>query len=596
MAKAPARPRGQPNTPAGNARAPAGAQWGGAVDPRQKLIASLDARVQSLYDIRYSWWMHWRDLANYILPRRMRWLYDTQSTGQTWSRGMQVNQNILNNTATIAARTLAAGMLAGTTSPSKPWFRLTPTDTGVAEIREVKIWLEEARTRMMRVMAASNYYTSKAVQLFDEVVFGTSPMIIYAHPEKLVHCYVPTPGEYALAANGDFDVDSIYRRYPLTVSQIVSTFGLENATRNVLTLYRTGGAALNQEIIVAHACEPNPAFDPSAGSGLDEFGVPRTFRYRDVYWVWGDNAQRPLRMGGFHEKPFSALRWDVFGNDPYGRSPGMDALGDTKQLQFQEKRKAEAIDKQVRPPLLASADMKNEPASILPAAITYAPNLSTSGFKPVYTVAPNLRDMKEDMAGVEARIKDTFFNPLFNMFSNLDTVRTATEIDARQQEKLLLLGPVLQRNDNEGLGPDIRRIFQICSRAGVFPEPPDELAGAGLRIEYVSMLSDLQRGSSTAAIERVLQVAGNLVGVRPDIMDNIDTDFSVREYGNALRVDPRVFTSPDEMMAVRQQRDEQQAAATGLQTGAVAADAAKTLSETQLGGGQNALAALLGGI
>lgn len=560
-----------------------------------KLLTDLDARIQSLYDVRLSWWYHWRELANFILPRRMRWLYDTQSPGNTWTKGVPLNQNIINNTATLAARTLAAGMLAGTTSPGKPWFRLVPANDAVAEDRDVKVWLEEARSRMMRVMGASNYYTSKGVQLFDEVVFGTSPMIIYEHPDKIVHCYVPTPGEYFLSANGDYEIDGLYRRYPLSIGQIVNTFGLANCPDNIRTVYETGGGALAQETTIAHALEPNPAYSLSGGTGVDTFGVPKMFRYREIYWVYGNSGQKPLRVAGYEDKPFSALRWDVFGNDAYGRSPGMDALGDTKQLQFQEKRKAQAIDKQVRPPMLADAGMKNEPASLLPGAITYVPQLSNGvGFRPVYQVQPNLRDMKEDMQGVEQRIKEAFFTPLFSMFSNLDTVRTATEIDARQQEKLLLLGPVLQRNDVEGLGPDIKRIFNICARRGVFPPLPDALAGAGLRVEYVSMLSELQRGSATAAIERTFQVAGNLVGVIPNIMDNIDGDLGLREYGSLLRVDPRVFRALEDTAAIRQARSEAEQAAAGLQTGMVAAAGAKTLSETELGGGQNALAALLG--
>jgi len=563
-----------------------------ADDASIKLVSDLDARITSLEAIRYSWWVHWRELAEHILPRRMRWLYPTY---QNWNRGIPLNQNIINNTATIAARTLAAGMLAGTTSPAKPWFRLAPSDQALNDDYEVKVWLAEVVTRMLRVMAASNYYTSKGVQLMDEVVFGTSPMFIYEHPEKLFHCYVPTPGEYFCAVNGDFEVDSIYRRYPLTVSQVVSTFGLDNTPPNIRQMYESGAASLNNEVIIAHACEPNPGFDPSAGAGLDGYGVAKQFKYRDVYWVWGQNTYKPLRIKGFNDKPFSALRWDVFGNDAYGRSPGMDALGDVKQLQFQEKRKAQAIDKHVRPPMVADASMKNEPASLLPGAITYVPTLNQGvGFKPVYQVPPTIQGLLEDMQGVMGRIRDTFFNGLFQIMPTDTAVRTATEWDVRQQEKMILLGPVLERNDVEGLGPDIKRIFSICARAGIFPEMPEPLKRTSLKIEYVSMLSELQRGSATTAIERTFQVAGNLVGVIPNIMDNLDGDVAIREYGALLRVDPRVMRPADAVGAIREQRNAQEQAAVAMQQGAVLADAAKTMSETQVGAGQNALASMLG--
>ena len=558
-----------------------------------KLLSELDARVSSLESQRYSWWVHWRELAEYILPRRMRWLYPYN---QNWNRGVPLNQNIINNTATIAARTLAAGMLAGTTSPAKPWFRIAPTNPGMAEDYDAKVWMAEVVTRMMRIMAASNYYTSKGTQLLDEVIFGTSPMFIYEHPEKLIHCYVPSVGEYFCAVNGDFEVDTIARRYPLSTSQIVSTFGLDNCPDNVRGAYATGGASLNQEMTIAHVCEPNPAWSPDAGAGMDPYGVPKQFRFREVYWVWGQNTSKPLRMKGFNDKPFSALRWDVFGNDAYGRSPGMDALGDVKQLQFQEKRKAQALDKHVRSSMVADASMKNEPASLLPGAITYVPQLNNGvGFKPVYQVAPTIEGLLKDMQGVEMRIKDTFFNGLFQMMPTDTAVRTATEWDVRQQEKMILLGPVLERNDTEGLGPDIKRIFAICARAGIFPPMPDSLKQTSFKIEYVSMLSELQRGSATTAIERTFQVAGNLVGVIPNIMDNLDGDVAIREYGSLLRVDPRVMRPQEGVEEIRRARSAQEAAAAGLQTGSVLADGAKNLSQADVGGGQNALQALMGG-
>ena len=219
-----------------------------ASDESIKLVTQLDARVQNLESIRYSWWIHWRQLADYLLPRRMRWLYPCN---QTWNRGAPLNQNIINNTGTIAARTLAAGMLAGTTSPAKPWFRLAPTDATVGEDYDVKVWLEEARNRMMRIMAASNYYTCKGVQLFDEVVFGTSPMMIYEDADKGIHCYVPSPGEYFCSANGNFEVDSLYRRYPLSVSQVVSTFGLDALPEDSRHMVFHAGTALKDGRTVA---------------------------------------------------------------------------------------------------------------------------------------------------------------------------------------------------------------------------------------------------------------------------------------------------------------------------------------------------------
>lgn len=77
---------------------------------------AVDARLQSLDTQRYSWWSHWAELARYILPRRYRYLI---TPGQ-FSRGSPINSSIIDSTGTVAARTLANGMMSGITSPSRP--------------------------------------------------------------------------------------------------------------------------------------------------------------------------------------------------------------------------------------------------------------------------------------------------------------------------------------------------------------------------------------------------------------------------------------------------------------------------------------------
>jgi hypothetical protein len=59
-------------------------------------------------------------------------------------------------------------------------------------------------------------------------------------------------------------------------------------------------------------------------------------------------------------------RWDVTGNDPYGTGTAFDAIGDIKQLQHETRRKAQAIDKMVDPPMIADIQLKNNPAALIP--------------------------------------------------------------------------------------------------------------------------------------------------------------------------------------------------------------------------------------
>jgi hypothetical protein len=552
------------------------------------------SRLRQMRQVRMSWWMHWGEIAEYILPRRFRWLIQ-KNAWNLWNRGSQVNQRILNSTATLALRNCGSGLMAGTTSPARPWFRMTVPDADIADDVEVQQWCEEVTKRMMRVMAGSNYYAAKATQYVDLPCFGTAPMIIYEDDYDIIRCFNPCVGEYFCAVNKNNRVDTLGREFSMTVQQLVEEFGIDNVSEPIRTLYNLGGANLDSEREVAHLIEPNPNFSTSK-KGLDDIGLPRHFRYRESYWEMESLGKPFLRIRGFMELPFSCPRWDIQGNDPYGRSPGMDALGDVKQLQLEELRKAQAIDKQVNPPMVADVSMKNEPASLLPGAVNYVSMINSSvGFRPAYQVAPAIGEMKEDIAKVEMRIKDCFFNDLFLMISQLETVRTATEIDARREEKLIMLGPVLERNEHEGLQPDINRIFQIMARRRLFPAPPAIMDGLPVKVEYIGLLADLQRASATTAIERLWQFAGNLGAARPQVLDNLDEDETIRVYAEYLRVPPQVLSSKQRRVSIRAAREKQNEQQQMMQQGTAAVQGAKVLSETDVGGGQNALSAMLNG-
>lgn len=544
----------------------------------------VDQRMISLRNDRMSWWTHWREIADYLIPRRYKWLI----TPNQGNRGSPINQRIVNNTATIALRVLAAGMMSGITSPGRPWFRLTLEDDELADDADVKVWLNEVQKRMARVFAESNFYNALAVMYSDLGSFGSSPMVIYEDYDDVIRCTVAAAGEYFLANGPRMNVTTFYREFVLTVYQVAEEFGLENCSDNVKGSITTGGAALTREIRIGHAIEPNDKMLPGMPGVL---GMP----YREIYWELGSGQNFILRRRGFPECPFIAPRWDIIGNDAYGRSPGMDALGDIKALQIEEKRKAQAIDKHVNPPMIADISLKNEPASMLPGGVTYVQTTANSvGFKPAYEIAPDFSGLVEDIGMVEKRIKNTFFNDLFMMISQLDTVRTATEIDARKEEKLIQLGPVLERFENEALDPAIDRTFNIMLRGGLLPPVPAALRkGDHIKVEYVSMLAEAQRAVSTAAIERMAGFVGKLSAGDPTVLDNIDMDETVDIYADLLGVNPKVIRSSIKVAQIRAQRAKAIQAQKQVEQTMAQVAGAKTLSETEVGG-NTALAKILG--
>lgn len=549
----------------------------------------LDGRLAGLTNDRWSWWAHWASLAEVYLPRRYKWFITPNQT----NRGSQINQAIIDETGVLAARTLASGMMAGMTSPTKAWFELGLHDLAEVPFGPVKDWLAEVTRRILRVLAESNFYTSLATLYHELGVFGSAALIIYEDPNQVIRVFNPCLGEFFFGLNGKLEVDTLYRTFTYTIKQAVDEFGLDNVCEATRAAYKQGGVQLSREIVINHGIEPNfPIWKDQ--SEMLGYAVPPKFKYRECYWEQSDGTKSYLRCTGYNERPFVAGRWDVVSNDAYGRSPGMDGFPAVKQLQIEQKRKGEGIDKLVRPPMVASVSMKNEPSSILPGAVNYVADVASAGFKPAYQVDLRLQEMMLDIQEVQNRIKEVFFVDLFMMISNLDTVRTATEIDARREEKLVQLGPVIERFENEVLDPVIERVFAIMDRRGLLPPLPPELQGQSINVQYVSMLAEAQAAAKTAGTERFLSLIGNLAGVDQSILDVCDFDELASDYAANLSINPKGIRSPDEIAALRAKREQQAAEQQAMEQSLAAVQGAKTLSETEVGGGQNALQAMTG--
>src|SRR5215467_8860579 len=179
-----------------------------------KLREHVNGRLIGLRTNRYSWWVHWRECADYILPRRYKWLI----TPNQMARGSPINQHILDSTGTLAARNLASGMMSGISSPTRPWFRLKIGRIDSTQTSPIALWLAECERLMMLVFQESNFYNSLAIAYFDLVIFGTSSQIIYEDFENVIHCYNPCFGEYYVDIDGKYRPLILYREFTMTVS------------------------------------------------------------------------------------------------------------------------------------------------------------------------------------------------------------------------------------------------------------------------------------------------------------------------------------------------------------------------------------------
>lgn len=543
--------------------------------PKSPKRDKLYTRWGQLRSERASFWAHWQEITTYLLPYNGR--YFTQDR----NKGHRRYNNIYDSTGTRSLRVLGAGLMAGATSPARPWFRLQTPDHALNRYQPVRIWLDDCARIMQTVFQRSNTYRVLHTMYEELGAFGTASSIVLPDYNRVIHHYPVTVGEFCIATDYQGQVTTFYREFEKTVAELVREFGYDNCSKAVQTQWDRGN--LDNWVTLIHSIEPRSDRDPKMRDALN-------MAWRSCYFESGADPEKYLRESGFDDFPVLVPRWSTAGGDIYGHSPGMEALGAIKQLQHQQLRKAQCIDYQTKPPLQVPVSMKNRDVDTLPGGINYVdvsgPNM---GIRSAFEVQLNLQHLLPDMEETRDRIKSSFYADLFLMLATQPISRmTATEIVERHEEKLLMIGPVIERLHNELLEPLIDRTFQYLVKANAIPPAPPELQGMELSIEFVSILAQAQRAIGVNSVDRFVGNLGVIAQMKPDVLDKLDADQWVDAYADMLGVDPRIIIGGREVAMIRQARNQAQQAEAQLAAQAQQAETAQRLSAADTGG-KNAL-------
>lgn len=545
-----------------------------------KLKSQLDTERQSFIP-------HWRDLSDFILPRRARFTITDQNKGD------RRNQKIIDSAATLASRTLRSGMVAGLTSPARPWFRVTLNDPDLAEFSRVKDWLHTVTSRMSTIFLKSNLYQSLPNVYGDMGNFATGCLFVDEDFSNVLQTYVMPIGSYSIATDDKNRVRVFSREFRMTVRQLVMMFGQydkktgrpmwEHFSDNVKNLWDK--SQYEEWIDVHHLIQPNDEWDPNKSQN-------RFKKFSETYMELStqgnslnDGFDRYLRQSG--RDLFSVLcpRWDTTFGDVYGTDcPGMTALGDVKQLQSEQKRKAQGLEQLVKPSMVGPTAMRNVRASILPGDITYVDEREGSkGFRRAFDLRLDIGALSNDIGEIRRIISRAYYEDLFLMMAQTDRREiTAREIDERKEEKLLALGPVLEQTNQDMLDPLIDITYEFMRGQGYIPEPPEELDGQELKVEYISVMAQAQKLIGVSTLERFASFAGQVGGLDPRAAKKVRWDQVIDDYAERSGVNPKLVRSDEEveeMMQAEQAAAEKAAMAEQIQGGA---KVAKDLANAKL--------------
>lgn len=517
----------------------------------------------------------WKEIKDFILPRAGR--FDDSNGNQ---QRIPSYDAILNSTATNAVKVWVAFIMAGMSSPARPWFKLVGEQAGRDTTSEENAWMDKYRDTMLDVFARSNFYHTLPRVYEEGGAFGNGCMYIAEDAEDVVRFYHYTIGEFYWGMSARLEIDTIYRVFTMTVAQLVSRFGKENISKGVMNQYNM--KQLNEKVRVVHVIEPNALSLPSKLRPKD-----KGKRYISVYYEQAarDKMDQVLSVSGYREFPAMPFRVGPSSDDAYAVGVGADCLADVRELQHKELELAKALDYMNEPHLQSSGGV----GQIFrhPGSVTEVSPHNPDALRPIHEVRFPIGELRAEIESLENRIREWFDNHLaVTIMNDRRSNVTAREIDAIEGEKLLQAGPVLE-SVQVFLSKIIDRTFEVMMTAGVGEPPPQSLEGEKLNVEFLGMLAQAQKAIGVRSIERTYGFAAMLSGMlaqgdqKP--FDNFNIDESVKDFGRMVGMPTDNWSTDDERDEVREQRAQQEQQMQAMAQAEAMAGTAQTMSQTPMG-------------
>jgi hypothetical protein len=489
------------------------------------LARDIIARNEQLETERAVWDNIWQELANLIQPRKNQIL--SKSTPDA-----SKNADLFDCTAVDANMVLGAGQLQYITPAAERWFgydfpeQLKSKNGGVVPGKAAK-WFADCTEIAMREIARSNFYTEVHEMYLDRGGMGTACLYAQEGKRTALNFSSHAVGSYCIAEDDEGSVDTLFRKFKLTVRQAVKKFGLEAMGEKVKKAYQDEKSSrLDEKFTFLHAVYPRED-DKRDHTKIDAVNKP----IASVYVCIED--KKLVRNSGYDEMSYFVTRYLTWGDEVYGYCPSIDILSTIRQVNFIEKQMDALAEKTAFPPVLVPSALDGVIDLRAGGVTVFDENMPVTG-QPREWGTMGRYDVGQDRVRMKQEaIKKAYHNDLFQMFAQAERQMTAYEAMQRVSEKLVMFSPTFARLTTELLNPLLQRIFGILLRAGVFPPPPPEVlvddgtgryALAAPQVVYTSKVALAIKALENRSLIEFMQVIGPLVQISPEVMDNMDKD------------------------------------------------------------------------
>lgn len=526
-------------------------------------------------------------------------------------KGQKLTGNVYDGTPLAALNLWADGMYGYLCSPNLDWFSLSlpnvldfPRTSGTRrwsgkrmdDMPEVSQWLMDCEAVMKSALLRSNFYAVMPQFFRDGGSVGTAAMDVEEEITTGRIFFTPMHfREYTIAEDKTGRVDTLYRRYPVTLRNLVQRFGIEKLKAVDPNFENRLNANPYEEIYVLRAVQPRSDYDPGR---LDAKAKPFA-----SFWLLEGKSETLLDESGFSRLCSIVWRYRKETDEVYGRSPAWDAYAEIMLANQEARTNLIAGQKMAEPPMIGLEDLRGL-VNPTPKGWTWvermvdSPQPLNEGIKLPYAL-----DMRER---TDKAIKEHFNVDFFLMLSQAaynKVFLTATQVIQMAGEKAAVLATRTDTLNIEALNPIIDRVWEIENSGGRIPAPPQILAdhrGMDLEVDYMGPLAQAQKVMfQTQGIRASLEDLSRIAPFFPEALDVIDGDMTVREILKANKYPAKAIRSEEQIKALRQMREQAAAQEKGMAAMSEMAGMVPNVSkavepgsplETLMGGAQKAAA------
>lgn len=513
----------------------------------------------------------WNDVMYYTIPRKR----DIQAV---LTKGEKDPYDIYDDTAIQSNIIHAAGLAGYMTNAAQQWFELRSRNERLMDSTGVRKYFQECAEIMFGSLANSNFYQQIHELYLDLGAIGTASIYEEEDAKDDIRFYARHPKEIYIIEDDREEVTMIYRAFKMTAWKAYTFFGKDKCGQSVIKSLENKNFGEEFDFI-QYIC---PRYERNSRK-KDALNKPYA-----SYWVSVKDV-KICKESGYDEFPYACPRYYKSSDQTYGYGAGTSSYSNIRMLNKMMEYYIKGAETSIWPPMVAEHDSMMNTFSLKAGAINYqrAPMSQGQQIQPI-DIKMKYQIAIDFIERVTKKIESAFFADLFLLITQTPNM-TATEVIERTQEKMLLLGPILGRIQNELLSPIISRTFNILARRGKLPPPPQALLNSpDYDVVYVSPLAKAQRAAQAKDTQTYLSIIGQMAQIVPEVIDNIDSDRVAKKLAKIYSVDPDILREDDEVDAIRGARNQQQVAMQKMaamqqmaQIGSEAGKAGKSFAESE---------------